>query len=179
MNETKRPDEVGIPRWLVLVLGLFIWLVVIPFIHGVVPWAISLLTTRCGWTEGRPGTWNLLGRLPVALAIACFIGIMVMGFARVPELPERVKLEMTPQFLVTRGPYAFSRNPMYVAVLALWLGWVLFYGSVAVLIGVPVLWALVTFILVPHEERALEARFGEAYRQYKSEVPRWLGKTHR
>jgi protein-S-isoprenylcysteine O-methyltransferase Ste14 len=32
---------------------------------------------------------------------------------------------------------------------------------------------------VPYEERDLEARFGEGYRQYKNTVPRWLGRVRR
>jgi len=35
------------------------------------------------------------------------------------------------------------------------------------------------FVNAPLEERALEARFGEAYLEYKNKVPRWLGKTRR
>ncbi len=63
---------------------------------------------------------------------------------------------------------------MYLSALAIWLGWALFYGSVAVFVACGVGW-----VLVPWEERELEARFGEAYLRYKNRVPRWLGKTAR
>jgi protein-S-isoprenylcysteine O-methyltransferase Ste14 len=39
--------------------------------------------------------------------------------------------------------------------------------------------AVFNFANVPLEERALEARFGEAYREYKLRVPRWFGTTRR
>ncbi len=82
-------------------------------------------------------------------------------------------------YLLTRGPYAFSRHPMYLSEQVLWFGWAIFYGSLAVLIAF-VVWCLVfNFFAVPREERALEARFGEAYRQYKNTVPRWFGKIRR
>jgi protein-S-isoprenylcysteine O-methyltransferase Ste14 len=64
---------------------------------------------------------------------------------------------------------------MYVSELTLWLGWAMFYGSVGVLIGFVIL--LVTLVAsVPYEERVLDARFGDAYRAYKSAVPRWLAR---
>jgi protein-S-isoprenylcysteine O-methyltransferase Ste14 len=64
---------------------------------------------------------------------------------------------------------------MYLAELALWLGWALYYGSTVILTGFLLLLALFEFLVVPREERGLEARFGEAYRQYREKVPRWLG----
>jgi protein-S-isoprenylcysteine O-methyltransferase Ste14 len=73
-----------------------------------------------------------------------------------------------------RGPYRLTRNPMYVAELGLWLGWAIFFGSLLVLIGFLVLWSVVTFIILPREERSLEKAFGQIYLQYKSRVPRWF-----
>jgi hypothetical protein len=82
-----------------------------------------------------------------------------------------------PSSVVMEGPYQFSRHPMYLCVLAIWLGWALFYGSVAVFIAWAVTWVGMTRFVVPSEERELEARFGESYLRYKNMVPRWLGKA--
>jgi protein-S-isoprenylcysteine O-methyltransferase Ste14 len=77
-------------------------------------------------------------------------------------------------YLLRNGLYAYSRNPMYVAELILMLGWVIFYGSVAVLIAL-VAWAMIFALYqIPTEERTMEAHFGDTYREYKRKVPRWL-----
>jgi protein-S-isoprenylcysteine O-methyltransferase Ste14 len=86
-----------------------------------------------------------------------------------------VRLGLVPSVLVTRGPYRFTRNPMYVAELGLWLGWALFFGSPAVFLGFIALLLVVNLVLVPREEQTLEAVFGQAYLLYKNRVSRWLG----
>src|SRR6266446_1322953 len=155
------------------ILALILWIVVAPLVHGVVPWAISLLARRHGWAAGRPASWNFVGLVLVLVGAVSVIWSLVVHFV---QMPETVELEWTPKYLLRRGPYAFTRNPMYVGALTLWLGWTLFYGSIAVAIGCLVLW-LVMATLVRSEERRLEARFGDAYREYKNVVPRWLGRT--
>jgi len=172
-SDARPSNSLKVSRSRALMLGLFAWVVGVPVAHGVVPWAVSLLTRRCGWTDGVPGTWNLLGLIPIVAASAGLIWIMLTGFAHAGEMPEKVELNWDPKVLLVGGPYAFSRNPMYVAELVLWLGWTLFYGSLAVLAGLLALGAGIAF-LVPREEGALEARFGETYRRYKAIVPRWL-----
>ena len=167
--EPRARKSIALPRWMAVIL----WLIVIPLAHGVLPWAISRLTLRYGWEGGSPGFWNRLGLIPVAIAAALLIWILVFGIA---QTPDRVKLGLTPSFLMIRGPYSITRNPMYVAELGLWLGWTLFFGSLGVFIGWMMLLSVVLAI-VPREERGLEAAFGQAYLQYKSRVPRWLGKT--
>ncbi len=76
--------------------------------------------------------WNLLSLIPVVAGIACILWTMVLHFVRTSQ---RVELERTPRYLLIQGPYTFARNPMYAAELVLWLGWALFFGSVAVFIG--------------------------------------------
>jgi protein-S-isoprenylcysteine O-methyltransferase Ste14 len=93
--------------------------------------------------------------------------------------PQGWQFELTPQYLLRRGPYRFSRNPIYLAYGPLWLGWIVFYGSAALLLTCVVGWFFVNSVLIPSEERKLEARFGEAYRDYKRTVPRWLGRVRR
>ena len=169
----------GVFRCTAVIIGLGVWLVAIPLAHGVVPWVISLFWARHGWEAGQPSLWNRLGLVPVALGLAGLAWVMVTGFASVSKLPDRVKLGLTPIHLLTSGPFAWSRNPMYVGELTVWVGWSLFYGSVAVAAVCPVIWALVAFIIVPREERSLAACFGETYLRYKQQVPRWLEKRRK
>jgi protein-S-isoprenylcysteine O-methyltransferase Ste14 len=176
--DEKSPDQAGIPRWLAAAVGLVIWLVGMPLVHGGLPWLLSRFGPRYGWADGRPGAWNLLGLIPIAAGVAGLGWILGTALARIGDLPDRMRLDLTSPYLLTSGPYAFSRNPMSVADVVLWLGWAGFYGSVVVLLGLLALSPL-GLIVVPREERGLEARFGEAYRQYRRTVPRWLGKRRR
>jgi protein-S-isoprenylcysteine O-methyltransferase Ste14 len=176
--EVKPARKASLPRWAVLALAPFVWLIAIPLVHGVVPYAISLLGPRYGWTDGSYAAWNLLGLVPVAAGAGVLLWVMVSGFAHAAEVPKRVDLDWTPKLLLTRGAYSFSRHPIYLAELALWLGWAVLYGSVIVLVGFLLL-CLVAGVLAPREERALEAKFGDTYREYKSGVPRWFGLTRR
>jgi protein-S-isoprenylcysteine O-methyltransferase Ste14 len=176
--ESPEPPPAGIPRRLVLALAPAVWLVGVPAVHAGIPWALSHLGPRYGWADGEPATWNLLGYVPVTAGAALLVWVMVFGLSRHRDLPERVPVDWSPAMLMTGGPYALSRHPMYVGELALWLGWAILYGSIPVLIGFAALGALVVG-LAPREERALEAKFGDAYRRYKARVPRWLGVARR
>jgi protein-S-isoprenylcysteine O-methyltransferase Ste14 len=172
--ESPGPRQAGIPRWLALALAPVVGLVAIPAVHAGIPWALSHLGPRYGWADGEPAGWNLLGFVPVAVGAVLLVWIVVFGFSQYRDLPERVPVDWSPAILMTGGPYAISRHPMYIGELALWLGWAILYGSIPVLIGFAVLAAGVR-LLAPREERALEAKFGEVYRRYKARVPRWVG----
>lgn len=75
------------------------------------------------------------------------------------------------QRLVTQGPYAYSRNPMTLGALWMYLGIGVWVGSgVVILLTVIVFSVLLTFIYV-HETRELTGRFGEEYRAYKRQTP--------
>lgn len=79
-----------------------------------------------------------------------------------------------PRKLVIRGPYRHVRNPMISGVLFLIAAEALLFGSWPLLVwmGVFFLGNAVYFPLV--EEKGLAERFGQAYREYKKNVPRWL-----
>ena len=166
--EAEQPRQARVPRW---VIAIF-WALLFLLVHVAAPWGLSLLSTRYGWVDGRPSLCNLLALIPVGAGIACTLWTISLHYRASPT----TFLEFRPsQKLLTPGPYAFSRNPMYLSELAFWSGWALFYGSITVLIGFLLFFAALDFVLVPYEERDLEARFGEACRTYKATVPRWLG----
>jgi protein-S-isoprenylcysteine O-methyltransferase Ste14 len=78
-----------------------------------------------------------------------------------------------PASLVVRGPYAFSRNPMYLA-------WHLLYGAVALvansawLLALFPLVLLLTHLMIRREERQLDVRLGDVYGEYRDRVRRYL-----
>ncbi len=79
-----------------------------------------------------------------------------------------------PQQLVIEGPYRYVRNPMMSSVFALLGAECLVLGCVAI-VGWTVFFIVLNTIYIPlSEEPALEKRFGEAYREYKRDVPRWI-----
>ena len=85
-----------------------------------------------------------------------------------------MELKFTPDYLLTDGPYRYSRNPAYLAAVTLWVGWAIFYGSWPVLVGTLLFWLILKHIVIPREERGLEERHKEAYCQYVREVHRWF-----
>jgi protein-S-isoprenylcysteine O-methyltransferase Ste14 len=76
--------------------------------------------------------------------------------------------------LVTSGPYAFTRNPMYVSLALLTIAFGFFLNTWwTVLLLVPSLLMVQRFVILP-EERYLERRFGSEYVAYTRRVRRWL-----
>jgi len=76
--------------------------------------------------------------------------------------------------LVAVGPYLYMRNPMITGVVTMLLGETLFLGSRAVGIWAATFVAINQIYFVITEEPGLERRFGAAYIEYKSAVPRWI-----
>ncbi|TCC54147.1 isoprenylcysteine carboxylmethyltransferase family protein [Kribbella capetownensis] len=79
----------------------------------------------------------------------------------------------SPGRLVTGGPYARTRNPMYVGWGLLQLGIGVIAGSGWVLVSLPFVGALVHREVLREEQR-LEERFGDEYLEYSEKVGRWL-----
>ncbi len=76
--------------------------------------------------------------------------------------------------IVRTGPYGLSRNPIYLAFTLFQVGLAAWVDSLGVLVALLPALALMALVVVPREERYLEARFPSAYLPYKREVRRWL-----
>ena len=76
--------------------------------------------------------------------------------------------------IVSSGPFRFSRNPLYLCLTLMYLGLTLAVNTwwgIAVLVPLII---VMHFGVVLREERYLEQKFGESYRQYRSSVRRYL-----
>ena len=72
-----------------------------------------------------------------------------------------------PNALLRRGPYSFSRNPMYVGWALVYLGIACIANSVWILATVPVVFAYIHLVDIRKEERLLDERFQDEYREYR------------
>ncbi len=75
--------------------------------------------------------------------------------------------------LVTEGIFKWLRNPMYVGVTSILAGLSILLASDWMLVMTIVFVPVIHFGVVLREERYLDAKFGDAYRQYKKRVPRY------
>ena len=76
--------------------------------------------------------------------------------------------------LVTWGPFRFSRNPMYLGFVLIYLGGGLLLNSLWIVLLAAVVVAGLTRAIIVRDERLLEKRFGDEYRTYRARVRRWL-----
>lgn len=80
----------------------------------------------------------------------------------------------TSSSLVTTGIYRITRNPMYLGLAILLLGWAAFLSNIAALLALPLFVAYITYFQIIPEEQALTQRFPEQYQMYRRSVRRWL-----
>ncbi|MFM8301031.1 MAG: methyltransferase family protein, partial [Gemmatimonadota bacterium] len=78
------------------------------------------------------------------------------------------------QKLVNHGPFAWSRNPLYVGNFLIWMGVITLSGVLWFLPVAILLFAVEYFYIVRYEEGVLESIFGREYLEYKAHVPLWI-----
>jgi protein-S-isoprenylcysteine O-methyltransferase Ste14 len=84
-----------------------------------------------------------------------------------------------PKHLVVRGLYRYSRNPMYIGVLSIILGWSLLFQSLSLAVYGLAVAACFHLVVVLYEEPHLARVFGSSYERYCAEVGRWLSLRRR
>ena len=138
-------------------------------------WAVLILAALyfagalLGWQSGPQFRGAGVAVIALGLAFSAW-GVLTFRGAGTEVQPS----SPTNKALVTHGPYALTRNPMYVGMVTITLG-------VALLVGAPLLFAapvllflLDNFVIIPFEEAKMERQFGEAFRAYNARVRRWI-----
>ncbi len=80
--------------------------------------------------------------------------------------------------LVTQGPYAYSRNPMTLGALVMYLGIGLWLGSGVVITLCGIVFIILLRFIYIHETRELAQRFGEPYLEYRKRTPFLFPRFH-
>ncbi len=76
--------------------------------------------------------------------------------------------------IVSTGPFAFTRNPMYLSMTLLSAGIAFLVNTAWPIVLLPAVLTLMQYGVISREERYLESKFGDVYRQYRARVRRWL-----
>ena len=117
--------------------------------------------------------WSRLGGLVatvgVAIAVAAFVRFRRMGTTVSPLDPSKATR------LVADGVFRVSRNPMYLGLLLLLIGWAIWLGSASPWLVPPLFVVVITLVQIIPEERALRLNFGEEYVSYQRSVARRIG----
>jgi len=132
-------------------------------VAGVIPFLIARIPAMIWWRSP-------LGVLPMIVGMGILI-ISTVSFYRkgcgtlAPWDP--------PRHLVVRDLYRYNRNPMYVGVILIVLGWAMLTGSPWNYVYMVLLSVVFHLRVVLYEEKEMERRFGNEWESYRSKVPRW------
>lgn len=138
----------------------------------IIVWLPLYLLSSSG--ELRRPTWDalsLLGLFPAAVGLFIFIWCTHDFIRRGRGTPNPLD---PPKVLVARGPYRWTRNPMYVSVMPMLLAEAIIFRSATLLVYTAIVLLGFHLFVVFYEEPSLKRRFGESYENYCREVPRWL-----
>jgi protein-S-isoprenylcysteine O-methyltransferase Ste14 len=137
---------------------------------GGLMWVLNHWMPLAQWI-GQP--WNRLGGMVAAVGIAvdvaAFMRFRKAGTTVNPLDPSKASR------LVTDGVFRVSRNPMYLGLVLLLIGWAVWLGSVSPWLVPPLFVIVLTVVQIIPEEQALSRRFGEEYLSYRQSVARWIG----
>lgn len=132
-----------------------------------------MIALHLAWPGTRLRWHSAYNVLPLTL-LAAGLGLAFWAAHHFSRLGTNIETFDEPGKLVTDGPFRFSRNPMYLGMALALLGVAKLLGSASPLL------VLLGFIVITDrwyiafEERWMNEKFGDAYRQYQQRTRRWL-----
>ncbi len=155
------------------------YLACVVFILGLLPYLADRLGHEllpASW-HFEIGWWRIVGAVifVVCLVLYTASSITLMRYGR----GAYIEFDPPKEFVAV-GPFRWCRNPIAACVLGMVAGEALAFSSTGIalfllLIGLPLAQAQVVLL----EEPLLEKRFGQAYREYRARVPRWIPRPPR
>lgn len=113
--------------------------------------------------------------------IACFFALLGLVISVISMVAfKNARTTMDPKHpasaaqLISTGIYRYSRNPMYLGVWLMLVGWSFYLGNVVSILGLVIFMAYITRFQIMPEERLLSQKFGATFDSYKHKVRRWL-----
>lgn len=147
-----------------------------------VPAVPFLIGLPLGWVCDLWRPWPIAHDPRATIAVAAFGALLVAaGLALIVGANRAMTrhgtsadIDAVSAAVVTTGPFAFSRNPIYLALAMMHVAIACFFDSVWMALAVAPALLAVDRIVVVGEERYLASRFGRVYLDYAAKVRRWL-----
>ncbi|WP_201590964.1 methyltransferase family protein [Psychrobacter pulmonis] len=122
-------------------------------------------------------TFSLNGSTALAVGLGVIgmsLGVMgVTQFRKAQTTPNPQALEKVSS-LVTSGIYRYSRNPMYLGLVLILLGWAFYLSHFLSFVLLPVFILYMTRFQIQPEEEMMARKFGKTYQAYLNKVRRWI-----
>ncbi|MBK3393050.1 isoprenylcysteine carboxylmethyltransferase family protein [Psychrobacter sp. M9-54-1] len=122
-------------------------------------------------------TFSLNGSTALAVGLGMMgmsLGVMgVTQFRKAQTTPNPQALEKVSS-LVTSGIYGYSRNPMYLGLVLILLGWAFYLSHFLSFVLLPVFILYMTRLQIQPEEQMMARKFGKTYQAYLNKVRRWI-----
>jgi protein-S-isoprenylcysteine O-methyltransferase Ste14 len=140
------------------------------WIGAIAVWLLLRRPVGMDWTNVSWQPMPVLGAVVAIIGIACFVWSATALAGAVPNTVN------APAQLLTRGPFAYVRNPLYLSAGAVVVGLTTMYGlwrrQDAII--VPIIGLLVHLFVTYREEPRTRERLGPVYDTYRATVPRWI-----
>jgi protein-S-isoprenylcysteine O-methyltransferase Ste14 len=138
-----------------------------PLVYALALWLAWEAEKLSAWSFSP---WPLTGWLLVVAGL----GLLAWAVIAMARHKTTVNPYAGVSTLVERGPFRFSRNPIYLGDTAIYFGVMLLWGTLWPLLFYPAVWWAIRHGVIANEEAHLRARFGAAYEAYCARVRRWL-----
>jgi protein-S-isoprenylcysteine O-methyltransferase Ste14 len=129
-------------------------------LHWLVPLPVKPASVAVGWVGGTVFV------LAFALAVWAILTMTKAGSNVPTNRPTTV--------IVRSGPYRFTRNPIYLGMLIGLVGLAMAFDSLWLLVMLVPFFLVIRYDVISREEAYLDRKFGDAYRDYRMRVRRWL-----
>lgn len=126
------------------------------------------------WLFPLPEPWTTILRIAGSVAVISGLALGGTAVAHMRRARTSPDPERATTALVTEGPYRFTRNPIYLGFLLIYLGFTLVAGTLWGLVLSPILLWIATRLILRSEEAYLAQRFPDSYQAYRARARRWI-----